>query len=178
MNLSSAQLTSNEMQLLTYGKTFAIISSDKKNTIRATILSDIALGIRNDQRLNTGRVNALIDSAVGLLSDPGPQARADTLTFFKLRKRLRDEDLAIVKADKGETLVVMNKAYYMDRVHAFLLASGAKPIKFSIGTYNLSVRTAIKSSQHSTPIKATKKRLHNMTFSTRSSHTSGSRELH
>ena len=94
----------------------------------------MATGIWNYQRLNTQRVTFLINSAITNLT-----SQSSTLAFHafrKLRKRLKQEDLAVVKAGKGDTLVLIDHSAYTQRVYEFLEFSNAVELKsFSLNQY-------------------------------------------
>ena len=67
-------------------------------------------------------------------------------TFLSLRSRLRCDGLVIVKADKGNALLLMDRSDYYARVYAFLTSSGAQELKkFSVRSFNTKVRSAISS---------------------------------
>ena len=119
------------------------------------LLTDLAVDLRNDQRLNTQRVKSLIDEAVMNLS---PQVTSPNYHAYKqLRKRLKEENLALVKADKGNSLVLMERAAYTQRVYEFLKSSNTIEIPFSIKSINNKIRAAISSSAHAIPWKEEQK---------------------
>jgi hypothetical protein len=85
---------------------------------------------------------SMSDSVLSTSSNPDVQA------FFKLRKRVKDEDLSIVKFDKGDGLAVMNRLDYLAQMESFLREAGAAVIKFSIESYNSAIRYAISTSSY------------------------------
>ena len=100
-------------------------------SIHSTLLADLAVGVWNDQRLNTQRVRSLVNSAVEDLNSYS--STRNYRAFVKLRKRLKQDDLAIVKADKDEALVLIERSVYIHRVYEFLNSSNAVEQKsFSI----------------------------------------------
>ena len=70
---------------------------------------------------------SLINSAVTNLASYS--TTPDFRAYINLRKRLKTEDLVIVKADKGETLVLMERSAYIKKVDDFLKSSNAVEIK-------------------------------------------------
>jgi len=85
------------MDLLSKGKQFALPPIDKLKSLHATIVFDIAVGIRNDQRLNSIKIKTIINNMIGALSK---QNNPSTAAFFSLRKRLKSDDCVILKDDK------------------------------------------------------------------------------
>ena len=124
--LTSSELTKDELQLLSYGKQFALPPIDKLATLRATLVTDIAVGIKNDIRLNTEEVKNLINSLIQKLSSM--KGNPDVNAFQKLRKRLKSEEISIVKSDKGNALILMSKKDYVEKISKFLKESKAVPI--------------------------------------------------
>ena len=59
INYSSTKLSDNEMRLLSFEKKFVLPPIVKKKTLRATLLTDVAAGISNDQRRNTKKLPIL-----------------------------------------------------------------------------------------------------------------------
>ena len=163
MNLSNTHVTDNELCLLAYGKEFAVPPVDKVKSMHSTLLADLAVGIRNDQRLNTQRVRSLVNLVVEDLNSYS--STQNYRAFVNLRKRLKQDDLAIVKADKGEALALIERSAYIHRVYEFLNSSNAVEQKsFSIEIFNKSVRSAIASSSIVVP-PAMKKELYAMCYS-------------
>jgi len=123
------------------GRKYTITPVDKCENLRTLIISDLAVGLRCDSRLNTNKVKQLIESTVSSISVPPP---LETRTFFNLQKRLRHQNLVIAKADKGESLVILSRSDYDKKMIEFLNTAGAKPIKFSLDAYKERVWNAMK----------------------------------
>jgi len=107
------------------------------------LLPDIASGIKSDIRLNSSKIQSLLQSMVTNLSKM--TTNLDVRAIFKLKKRLKEEKLVLVKADKGESLVAIEHAAYLGRVNDFLWNSNAVETKFSIKSYSNSVQETINS---------------------------------
>ena len=104
VNLTDVVIPADEMNRS--GKKFAIYPSDKSNTLQSIVTSNLAAGLRGNNRLNTSKVRELIQSmTVHLHTRVSP----DTKSFLSLRRRLRDQELVLVKADKREPLSLPQK---------------------------------------------------------------------
>ena len=68
------------------------------------------------------------------------------------RERLKQDDIALVKAGKGETLILIERSTYIQKIYDFLEISKAVELKeFSINTFNSKIRLAISSSAYVIP---------------------------
>ena len=67
--------------------------------------------------------------------------------FISLKRSLLQEDLALVKADKGESLVVMEQSQYEKKMKKFLKDAGAKKIRSPFTSHNEDVRAAISNAR-------------------------------
>lgn len=77
-----------------------------------------------------------------MFGTPPPNNRV----FVQLQRRVQQQDLVIVKADKGETLIILSRTNYEEKMLDFLNRSGAKPSNFNLANYNKEIRAAIKCS--------------------------------
>lgn len=70
-------------------------------------------------------------------------------TVKRLRHRIEEDDIIITKADKGNTVVVMNRVDYLEKTDACLssINATAEP-SFSFNTYNEKVRRAVNGSKY------------------------------
>ena len=98
------------------------------------------MGIRSDPRLNTDQLKQMINGVSQLMATPNQTTR----TYLQLRKRLKQQNLALMKADKGETLIIMNRADYNKKVWDFLTQAGAKPIRYAFTDYNEKIRAILE----------------------------------
>ena len=74
-----------------------------------------------------------------MLAQPTNQLRA----FFSLKNRLNDTDTCLVKAGKGEALILMSKDLYQQKIADFLLKAGANPIALNINEHSETTRKKI-----------------------------------
>ena len=72
----------------------------------------------------------------------------DVHTFFRIKRKLSQGGLCIAKADKGESLVILPRADYVNKIQAFLEASGAVVTKYNFTEYNAKTRSKIKNSKY------------------------------
>ena len=59
------------------------------------------------------------------------------------QRRLKLLDLVIAKADKGETLVILNRLDYVNQIHQFLEQSGATPMRYKFTERNEAIRSIL-----------------------------------
>jgi len=67
-------------------------------------------------------------------------------TFQHLSRKIKEENLALVKADKGGTLVLLTRDQYNKKMHDLLQSSGARPSNACLTKYNADIRGLIKAS--------------------------------
>lgn len=142
LNLSTIHFSEQEIELLSRGKKHSTLPRVKDDSIVAIILSDMAAGLRADTRLNSTRVTGIINQIAIDISRSSP----DTRLVKSISKKVRDNYLCIVKADKGNALIVMPRDDYDRKVTDFLQDSGAKPVRFSIESHSKNIRSLIDSS--------------------------------
>ena len=104
------------------------------------LLADLAVGLRSDARLNTNKVKQLVDSIVGELADPPPPS---TRAYFRLQQRIKEQNLVLAKADKGEALILLSKTNYSDEVLEFLHKANATPLRYKFTEYNTKIRAVL-----------------------------------
>jgi len=126
MNLSNAYIPPSEIELLQKGRNFALPPMKHKLNLESVVISDAATGIRSDRRLNTTKTAKIIkESIYKLQQSPAPVVK----TFSSLKRRLNSENLVLVKADKGEAIIIMERAEYDRKILTFLTAAGASLIR-------------------------------------------------
>ena len=100
----------------------------EENYIQKTIIADLALGL---QRLNSENIKQLIKASSSSLN-----TTATTKTYRSFQQRLKLLDLVIAKADKGETMVILNWLDYVNQIHQFLEQSIATPMRYKFIEHN------------------------------------------
>ena len=90
---------------------------DKKSKVKTIIIANLAKGIRNDLTLNTEKIKALIMKLVLLLDAPPNRF---TRSFLIIKKRTKQKNLSLFKADKGETLIILTGDQYEQKMHAIV----------------------------------------------------------
>ena len=82
---------------------------DKLKRINSILLADLACGLRRYSRLNIDQFKGLVLTA----SDPPNQATLRMNQVFRdIKKKMKDEDSVIVKADKGCSLSILKLTDY------------------------------------------------------------------
>lgn len=146
INLTSTTFTEKELELLNKGRKLAILPVNKRNTFEATVLADLACGLRGDARLNCQRTVKLLEKMTSQMSKATiPQS---CYIFRSLQQKLKKEDLVICKADKGETLIILSRKTYDEKIQTFLSNSRATCIPYSLKAYNATIRSAVNNSKH------------------------------
>ena len=80
------------------GKKHSLLPFAQKESVMATILSDLSSGFRGNSTLNTDQIHSLINEMVLPLSTP---LTPDGRTYLSIKKKLKEQDLCVVKEDKG-----------------------------------------------------------------------------
>ena len=70
---------------------------------------------------------------------------SDNRTYIILKK-LKENNVCFVKADKGESTIVMNREQYQTKIFDFLQENGATPIHYNIKTLSKNIRQLIDNS--------------------------------
>ena len=145
INLTQETIPTNEMSLLKKGKKFAVPPSCTKEHLETTLISDLVAGTRNDRRISKDRIKDLITDTISILDNP---SSLHSRSYNALKKRLKQKDLVIAKADKGETLVLLNRDDYDRKIKDFLTQSGASPCNLSINSHSDKTRKLIQGANH------------------------------
>ena len=81
----------------------------------------------------------------------------ETATLKRIHKKQKSDNLIFVKADKGNTLVIMNKPDYVNKVESFLKHKDFIPLnKDPTLSFNKTVKNFIKDSQLTTSVSELK----------------------
>ena len=94
--------------------------------IKKTLLTDLAVGLRSDLRLNNLNFKNLFN--VTLENLQSSSKNQNTVSYFRLRKLIKEQNLTILKADKSETLITLSRSDYNAKVLDFLHSANATPI--------------------------------------------------
>jgi len=117
---------------------------NKKDQIETLLVTDFDAGIRNSSQLNTSVIKSLIKELALQLDGP---LSTPLQAFFSLKKRLRETNTCLVKADKGETLILVSNDPYQHKITDFLLKAGATPTNLNINTHSELTREKIRVSK-------------------------------
>ena len=83
---------------------------------------------------------------VSILIDDPPNRH--TQAFLSLKKSIIHKGLALVKEDKGESLVITEKSQYEQKMEEFFTQVGAFRHNTSLNTYNKEIRSEIKKTSY------------------------------
>jgi len=121
VNLSQTIIPADQLRLLEKGQKFAINPCEVNDKIKKTLLTDLAVGLRSDLNFK----NLFNVTLENLQSSSKNQ---NTVSYFRLRKLIKEQNLTILKADKSETLITLSRSDYNAKVLDFLHSANATPI--------------------------------------------------
>ena len=91
-----------------------------------------AAGLQQDSWFNTAEIKTPLDQLYTTFKGPLPPKRS-----------LHDKNSVLVKADKGETLVILQKDEYDRKMFSFLQNANAKPPQYQLTEHNKKVRSIL-----------------------------------
>lgn len=139
--LTNTTFTKSEKELLGKGLQFAVPPLNRKKTTD-NLLADLTVGLSRKNE------SATIQCAEILTKFPVDSVPRDTRDTIKsLRQKVRDCDLIVTKADKGNCTVVMERADYDQKIMTFINDNDGKLIDFDFCKYSVDVRRCIKDSE-------------------------------
>jgi len=137
-NLSSHTFSEDETKLLEKGLKYS-----PESNINISDFEDLAVDIDlalDDKDIGTKYIckNHIQQS---VQSAPAPKNN-EMKTVKRIQSTLKNENLTLVKADKGETIVILNQADYIEKVNAFLNCSSFQKIdRDPTNNYNKILKT-------------------------------------
>jgi hypothetical protein len=142
VNLSGTTLTKSEEKILCYGPKFAHPPAFNPGKLKDTVIADIAATTGNETRMNLPNFKSIVDN----FQNSVPKMDGATkVSIFSLKKKIKDNQLVIAKADKCDSLVVLKEADYNEKVLTFLNENNATLYTRSFNYYNKEkVRKAIR----------------------------------
>ena len=143
VNLSTVHLTREESDLLEYGPKYTVPPLSRPGTVE-NIVADIAPSVSHAPP-------DLVDQIVNTIhcSDTPTIQPLQRRALTSLREKITSEDLVVTKADKGSTIVLMDRTDYNNKMFECLHSIQAKadPL-FNFSSYNNDFRTAINGCKH------------------------------
>lgn len=121
-NLSNVTFNLNEQRLLDKGlKHNASCSYSNVNNLKQTVLdSERALNCVNPNERNHIR-HLVSEKLMKIKQNPAKIDKAELQTIRTLKKKLIDNEVIVVKADKGNTTVLMQKDQYIEKTEKFIV---------------------------------------------------------
>jgi len=95
--------------------------------------------------MSTDRIKEIIKGATSHID---PRQYQLTQTYYNVRKFLKDNNLVLATADKGETLVILTRVQYEQKMVSFLHQSGATTHNYSTKTNNTNTRKLTQDAQY------------------------------
>ena len=105
----------------------------QKERIETIPVADHATGIQNDPTLSSDHIKDLIKTTL-FQTDAHPKPHV--LAYRSIEKHLKQKNLVIAKAYKGETLVILARSQYEHKMLEFLKQSGVRIYNYFINTHN------------------------------------------
>jgi hypothetical protein len=133
--------TEQEEKLLEKGLKFAVppLHPDKA---RDYVMADLMVGLSRKSEL------AADQCAEVLKNHPIDEAPPNTKAIIKsLKRKVKDGDLIVTKADKGNSTVVMDRTAYDEKIMTFINDNSGKKIDFNFCKFAVDVRRRIMDSE-------------------------------
>jgi hypothetical protein len=125
VNLSNTQLTPDEEVLLKKGLSFAPHQNPRYKDL-VSFTSDVETSLLTHSFSDKSIVAYKISKS---LLNPKPKSPSFSQTIRTLSQKISSQNLIITKADKGNTVTVLDKSIYIDKVQDFISSSLSIPLK-------------------------------------------------
>ena len=126
INLSDTQFKNNEIKLLNKGLKYAPDAIPKSDMF-------LSLAIDSELALRDQPISVKTEAALRIqeLSNENisPSKTSDNKTLISLKNKITKKDLIISKADKGQTITILNRIDYIKKIEDFISSSGAEILK-------------------------------------------------
>lgn len=149
-NLTNIQFTSSEMTILSKGLKYNIEPDFNSTTIKHLIATtkvamDMAsLSVREKNDL-TSKIAKLIENEIKNRKHFTKVCQSEHNTLRAINDKLATHNAIMVKADKGNTVVIMNQENYVEKVLDFFTNNNITPIQINpTNRYNAKVKLALK----------------------------------
>jgi len=77
-----------------------------------------------------------------------PSSSRISRSFSSVKRNLENNNLSLVKADKGDAVVILERSQYIEKVDQLLESAHAKEMKMDLKQYSGNIRRAIKAAPH------------------------------
>lgn len=129
-NLTNVQLNSNEKRILDKGLKYNLADTYKhKDCLKQTIVDCERALLQVDYKERNHARHLLLEKLQKVKQQPIKYDRNELITTNNLKKKLKEHNVLILKADKGNTTVLMNKQEYIDKTEQFISANDILEIK-------------------------------------------------
>lgn len=145
-NLTKINLNLNEIRVLDKGLKHNLGSSyNNANNLKQTIVDcERAIAFIHPAERNHTR-HLLLEKLNKVKNNPLKVNQYEAKTIKNLKKKLKDNDILTLKADKGNAVVLMYKADYIEKTVDFLKTNNINEIKKDPTTkYQNNIKSAIK----------------------------------
>lgn len=142
-NLSDAQLSKEEEDLLNKGLRYN--PHTKLNRLRqAELCTDLHLAMSSAPTSTQYSLSDEIRSTITTTAHPSTFIEQKTIA--NLKKKLSDLDLILTKADKGNTITILPKSTYIEKILSFIYENNIVPLKKDpTSKFQKSLKTLLKS---------------------------------
>jgi hypothetical protein len=150
VNLSNHTFSKKELNVLNKGMKFAPRRKVSESDIKS-LAADCEVALRKEPLAAKHRVAEIIRTS---MNDSTPGSALSSCTQFQrstlrmLRDTIKKEDLVIQKADKGNSVVVLDKQVYVDKCLEFLNSNNIVPLmKDPTSKFQSEVKNAVCKSE-------------------------------
>lgn len=146
-NLTDVQISSNENRLLEKGLKYNLEGSYRnKNCLKQTVVEcERALGLVDPRERNHAR-HLMLEKLNKVKKLPEKIDNSDRKTLKTLKDKLRDNKILVLKADKGNTTVLVKQDDYVKKTEEFINDNGIVEIKKDpTVNFQNNIKTAIRS---------------------------------
>jgi hypothetical protein len=141
-NLTNVSFEQAETKLLEKGLQYAVPPLNAK-AARTNLMADLVVALEKETDVTIATKCAEI-----IRNDPIDEVpRTTSRTLRSIKEKIRTNDLIISKADKGNSVVIMSRTDYDNKMREFINANGGERVSFDFVKFNSSVRQCIKMSE-------------------------------
>ena len=144
VNTSNTKFSDVEVQLLEKGLKHALPSNNVQHAI-THLVADLSMHVKVE-----GIAEQCTEAIQSVPMEPIPESTKRVIK--SIGRKIKSEDLVVSKADKGNTVVIMQRAEYDNKICDFLNGNKATLVTgFNFSKFNANVRKAISESRFIIP---------------------------
>lgn len=138
INLTDTVLETNEIKLLEKGLKHNISTNIDENYIENLIVESENILLQENKKesseVNIGLTRELVSNEIKniithMKQNTENQSNTDSITLKKLKKKLQQNNTIITRADKGNTVILMDKNQYISKIQEFITKNKITKLK-------------------------------------------------